>query len=136
MDKKDLIPIQQIFTPTGVGLSRPKQGVSPCRIVKRCLTRSMEVKMEDIKIEDITIEDMPNEDMKLTAEMCGLHVAIALLKGMGGVTLNVPSRGFIGIVAKRIIEEWNGENLKRLCIKFGVTEAFARKVIRESYKCN
>jgi Mor family transcriptional regulator len=82
-------------------------------------------------LKDITIDDMPNEDMRLVAETCGLTVAVKLLKACRGEKLGVPRFGFKRLIDRKIVEEFDGCNVRRLSSRYGVSKRYIYNVLRK-----
>jgi Mor family transcriptional regulator len=63
----------------------------------------------------MSIEDMPNEDMRDVAELCGIEVAVSLIKHFQGSKISVPrNRAYLKLAEKFIIANYDGDNAKRL----------------------
>lgn len=84
-------------------------------------------------IENLTIEDMPNELFEDIADLCGLDVAISLLKNFAGNTITVPTNGFEKIEKKIILTEYDGSaiSIKRLARKLCKQEKTIRNVLSQ-----
>ena len=91
--------------------------------------------MKEVYWKQVGIEDMPNEDMRLVAELCGLEVAVALLRNMSGISIYIPKPGanlrFIRRFVKRF---YNGHNAKLLAVELDVSERFIYDVISDLRK--
>jgi Mor family transcriptional regulator len=83
------------------------------------------------RLKDITIDDMPNEDMRLVAETCGLSVAVKLLRTCGGAKLYVPKLSSKRLIDRKIVEEFNGGNVRRLRSRYGVSKRYIYNVLRK-----
>jgi|GEM_PF-6943454 len=86
-----------------------------------------------IDTEKVIIEDMPTPLFKEIYELCGAHTAVMLLKYMAGNNISVPSRGFVPIIKRIILNDYDGttESIRKICRVHKVTEGFVRKVLRE-----
>ena len=85
-------------------------------------------------LKDITIEDMPTPDMEMVAHICGLDTAVLLMKSFAGVQLNVPKLWSKGLIERRILKEYDGSNINRLIIRYGVSRRYVYKVLQEHRK--
>ena len=82
-------------------------------------------------LKDITIEDMPTPDMEMIAHVCGLETAILLMRSFAGAQLNIPKLWFKAVVDRKIVEEFDGKNINRLTMRYGVSRAYVYKVLQE-----
>lgn len=79
----------------------------------------------------ITIEDMPNQLFSDIAAICGLEVAVSILKNFNGNTIIVPTNGFEKIEKKIILNEYDGytSTIQRLSRNLGIAEKTVRNVL-------
>lgn len=79
----------------------------------------------------ITIEDMPNKLFADIAAICGLEVAISILRNFNGNTIIVPTNGFEKIEKKIILNEYDGytSTIQRLSRNLGIAEKTVRNVL-------
>lgn len=79
----------------------------------------------------ITIEDMPNQTFVDIAAICGLEVAVSILKNFNGNTIIVPTNGFEKIEKKIILNEYDGytSTIQRLSRNLGIAEKTVRNVL-------
>lgn len=79
----------------------------------------------------ITIEDMPNQLFEDIAAICGLDVAVSILKNFNGNTIIVPTNGFEKIEKKIILDEYDGHTstIQRLSRNLDITEKTVRNVL-------
>jgi Mor family transcriptional regulator len=82
-------------------------------------------------LKDITIEDMPTPDMEMVAHVCGLEIAVLLMRSFAGAQLNIPKLWFKAVVDRKIVEEFDGKNINRLTMRYGVSRAYVYKVLQE-----
>lgn len=87
-----------------------------------------------IDTEKLTLEDMPNETFQEIFELCGPETAVSLLINMRGSYISVPVNGFINIVKKVIINEYDGStaSIRRISRIYGITEFFIRSILNEN----
>jgi hypothetical protein len=87
-----------------------------------------------IDTEKLTLEDMPNETFQEIFEFCGAEAAISLLVHMRGSFIQVPVNGFVNIVKKLIVENYDGStaSIRNIARNYGVTEFFIRTVLSEN----
>lgn len=85
-------------------------------------------------LKDITIEDMPTSDMEIVAHVCGLEAAVLLMRSFAGSQLNVPKLWYKGLIARKIIKEYDGNNIHRLTQRYGVSRAYVYKILQEHRK--
>lgn len=86
----------------------------------------------------VSVEDMPNQLFKDIATLCGVNVAISLLKNFPGNTIFVPLKGF-KFLERRIIcdayeKEFDAECIRRLSRKFCLSEKTVREILINRYK--
>ncbi len=82
-------------------------------------------------LKDITIDDMPTPDMEMVAHVCGLETAILLMRSFAGAQLNIPKLWFKAVIERKIVEEFDGDNINRLTTRYGVSRAYVYKVLQE-----
>lgn len=84
------------------------------------------------KNQEVTIEDIPDGNMRLVADLCGLDVAVSLMKNLKGLTIAVPSNGFSEIEKKIILQEYQGDtkSLKQLALRLDLNEQTIRAILR------
>ena len=82
-------------------------------------------------LKDITIDDMPTPDMEMVAHVCGLETAVLLMRSFAGAQLNIPKLWFKAVIERKIVEEFDGDNINRLTTRYGVSRAYVYKVLQE-----
>ena len=87
-----------------------------------------------INSDDIKKEDMPSTLFQEIYELCGVETALKLLKYMVGNLIQVPTRGFINIEKRLILDRYDGTtaSLRAIARDLKVPENFIRKVLSES----
>lgn len=85
-------------------------------------------------IKNFTIDDMPNEDLKLVAELCGVNIAVELMKNLSGMPIYIPARPFIKAKKRYITEKFDGttQSIKQLSKECEVTTAHVYDVLKGS----
>ena len=80
-----------------------------------------------------TMKDVPT-GMKLVAELCGLDVVVSLMKNCGGITVAIPSNGFMELEKRIIMNEYDGstESMQKLALKLDLHESTVRGVLRKA----
>lgn len=99
----------------------------------------MEEKIKDTYIIDyqgyknveVTAADMPNSMFRDMAEICGVDVAVKILKYMVGNTIVVPTCGFEKIEKRLILQNYNYDSLsiQRIARKLSISERAIRNII-------
>lgn len=81
----------------------------------------------------VTIDDIPDGNMRLVADLCGLDVAVSLMKNLKGLTIAVPSNGFDKVERQIIYDFYNGttERLKQLALRLDMNEQTVRNILRK-----
>ena len=84
------------------------------------------------KNQKITIDDIPEGTMRLVAELCGLSVAVSLMKHLKGITIAVPSNGFNRLEKRIILNEVQGsaDKLKKVALNLEINEQTVREILR------
>jgi len=82
-------------------------------------------------LKDITIDDMPTPDMEMVAHVCGLETAVLLMRSFAGAQLNIPKLWFKAVIERKIVEEFDGDNINRLTTRYGVSRAYVYKLLQE-----
>ena len=79
--------------------------------------------------------ELLNSVYKDINEEFGIDVAMRMYQLYKGTQVNFPMR-FLNpdLVKQRILEEYNGKNLKQLAVKYGYSEKTLRRLIKESVK--
>jgi Mor family transcriptional regulator len=75
-------------------------------------------------LKDIKLEDMPNSDMQMIAETCGVEAAVTLMREFAGTQLTVPTFWHKRVIMRKIVEEFDGANVEKLAVRFGVSKTF------------
>lgn len=83
-------------------------------------------------LNDITIEDMPTPDMEMVANVCGLETAVLLMRHFAGAQINIPKLWYLPLIERKIVEEFNGVNIKRLAKKYGVSTRHVYRVLTKN----
>ena len=77
--------------------------------------------------------DLLNGVYKEISVELGMDIAISIYKMFKGQQINFPMRLFNPAqIQKRILEEYDGTNLKKLAKKYDYSEKTIRRIIRES----
>ena len=81
---------------------------------------------------DVRLEDIQNEGMLELAELIGLEGMLKIVDYYSGGNLYVPKMENLlsGVRDRRIREEYNGENSKRLAVKYGVSESYLWRIVK------
>ncbi len=88
--------------------------------------------MKEVYWKQMGIEDMPNQDMRLVAELCGLDVAISLLRNMSGVSIYIPKvESNINFIRRFVKRFYNGNNAKIIAIELDIGERLVYKIVNE-----
>ena len=79
--------------------------------------------------------ELLNSVYKDINEEFGIDVAMRMYQLYKGTQVNFPMR-FLNpdLVKQRILDEYNGKNLKQLAVKYGYSEKTLRRLIKESVK--
>lgn len=85
--------------------------------------------MEEEKIE---IEDL-QEQYQDIAEIIGMDNLLALCERMGGSNVYIPMKDKLvkNITYKKVIEEFDGSNIKILARKYGISESTVYRLVRD-----
>ena len=87
-------------------------------------------------IDQLTLEELTGEARDL-AELIGMDAFRRLLRVYGGtglVYIPKPSKLLKGVRDAKIREEYNGSNLYALCRRWGLSEAYVRKIVADKIK--
>jgi len=86
----------------------------------------------DELLKELDINDLP-EQYRLLAAKIGLDTLIAVSKAVGGTQQYVPMTFELikCLIYKKIMEEFEGDNIQSLAIKYGVSESTVRRTIQE-----
>ena len=82
-------------------------------------------------LSDISIEDMPNGDLKMVAEICGMDVAVKLLKELGGINIYIPQNGLRAVMRRYVKKQFNGRNAKDLANELGISLTSVYRLLKE-----
>ena len=87
-----------------------------------------------IDTDKILIEDMPTPLFREIYMLCGAETAVLLLKHMTGSTITVPSKGFVRIIKRIILSDYDGttESIRKICRMHKVTESYVRNVLKDN----
>ncbi len=93
----------------------------------------------DLKItpeiyEDITRDDMPNSQMRGVWDDFGKEVTLRILSEYGGLSISPPKRGFLRYANRKIVEEFNSENLDLIVKKYDVSKSHVYTIAREGLR--
>ena len=88
----------------------------------------------DKKIETMSIEDLPNDDLRDVAEVCGIEIALRIMKKLSGSHIYVPHNSFSKIAFKFIVENFDGSNAKKLSQVTGISLCHVYTIIRNEDK--
>jgi Mor family transcriptional regulator len=85
-------------------------------------------------LQNITVDDMPNADMRMVAELCGVEVAIELMRHLGGINIYIPRTAEKEFLKKYVVERYNGHNAKELAIDLGISVRKVFNILNEKTK--
>ena len=89
-------------------------------------------------LNELTKEDLIdlNEEQKQLLEVVGLEVFKKLIHEYSGRSLYIPQKQKLEVAFrnKKIIQEFDGSNYKKLARKYNITETWVRKIIKDSYE--
>lgn len=88
--------------------------------------------LEDKILQELTLEDL-QEIHRQIAEEVGINGLIRLSNRFGGTSLYVPQKRELvkNRTYARILEEYDGTNIKQLAIGYGVSESTVYNVVKE-----
>ena len=89
----------------------------------------------DELLKELDINDLP-EQYRLLAAKIGLDTLIAVSKAVGGTQQYVPMTFELikCLIYKKIMEEFEGDNIQSLAIKYGVSEYCTKNHSRADYQ--
>ena len=98
------------------------------------LTNSERVKLsQEVILVGKNDTELLNTIYKEIAEKLGLDASMSIYKMFKGQQVSFPMRFFNPKVIKQsIIQEYNGQNIRTLAIKYGYSEKTIRRIIKES----
>lgn len=87
---------------------------------------------EEELLRDLKTEDL-QEQHQLIAEAVGIEGLIRLSKYFGGSSLNIPQKRNLlkQKIYAAIYREYDGDNIKRLAVKYDVSEATVYNIVRD-----
>lgn len=83
-------------------------------------------------VENLTMDDL-QEQHKVYAEVIGVENVIKLSETFGGSSFYIPKKQELvkNRIFRAISEEYDGTNIRELCMKYDVAESTVYKVVRE-----
>lgn len=83
--------------------------------------------------ENISIEDMPNDDWVDIAKICGVDLAVKLLKDFAGLTIPVPKTWDEKLKKKYIKKHYNGDrkSMKKVVRVCDISERQVYQIYKE-----
>jgi Mor family transcriptional regulator len=83
-------------------------------------------------IKEVKTEDIPPNFQDLANEI-GIEALLKMTAIIGGLTIYIPKTDFFIKPAKErlILQEYNGYNVPELAIKYGVSDAYIRKLVNQ-----
>lgn len=84
--------------------------------------------------QSIRTEDLP-EDLQQMASLVGLENTLKVVERFAGCQIYIPKPESVARFARdrRIISEFNGCNHRHLALKYNLTEAMIREILRQRY---
>lgn len=81
--------------------------------------------------------DLLNDVYKEISETLGIEVAMSIYGMFKGQQISFPVRFFNpAIIRKKIVEEYDGSNVRALAVKYDYSEKTVRRIIKESLEAD
>lgn len=87
-----------------------------------------------VNIKDITRDDMPSEFLTEVYDLCGKDVALSLMVHQKGVNVFIPSRPFLKLERRLLVDEFDGTSasLRRIARKYSMSEGVIRQILKKA----
>lgn len=86
-------------------------------------------------MESIDINSLNGIYKDIAESLCSVEIAKLVYLNYKGLQITFPTRFFSKeYIEKKILEEYDGANVKKLAIKFGYSERWVRSIIRLNNK--
>jgi len=82
------------------------------------------------------LDSVLSGDLALIYSECGIDTLIKICKSLMGISLYISARSIHDARAMYIKKHYNGENIKDLAIKLGVSQRYIYKVIKHDKNRN
>ena len=81
---------------------------------------------------DATLNDLP-DDLRYIASVCGIEVALTLIKNFSGMSFNVPKKCLSKLVKKYALRNYDGtrESILQIAKACKVSDRYIRKIIKD-----
>jgi Mor family transcriptional regulator len=74
-------------------------------------------------------DDLESEDLQRLYDDFGPELVVQLVRGYGGLCIQVPKRGLLGYINRMVEKEFDGSNYRALARKYAVSERHVRNII-------